>query len=41
MIKGDYDRLADLAKWNVCAEHKTPLTVDIGFGEMIRFRPFW
>uniref|UniRef100_A0A6M3Y4R2 Uncharacterized protein n=1 Tax=viral metagenome TaxID=1070528 RepID=A0A6M3Y4R2_9ZZZZ len=27
MIKGDHDRLKDLAKWNICAEHKTPLEV--------------
>lgn len=27
MIKGDYDRLVDLAKHNMCAEHKTPLEV--------------
>ncbi|GAH09989.1 unnamed protein product, partial [marine sediment metagenome] len=27
MIKGDYDKLQDLAKNNVCAEHKTPLVV--------------
>ena len=27
MIKGDHDRLVDLAKHNVCAEHKTPLEV--------------
>lgn len=27
MIKGDYDRLLDLVKWNVCAEHRTPLEV--------------
>lgn len=27
MIKGDYDKLTNLAKYNVCAEHKTPLEV--------------
>lgn len=27
MIKGEYLKLLDLAKWNVCAEHKTPLVV--------------
>ena len=27
MIKGDYERLMDLAEYNVCAEHKTPLEV--------------
>lgn len=27
MIKGDYDKLNDLARHNVCAEHKTPLEV--------------
>lgn len=27
MIKGDYDKLKDIAKFNVCAEHKTPLEV--------------
>lgn len=27
MIKGDYERLVDLAKHNMCAEHKTPLEV--------------
>jgi len=27
MIKGDYERLMDIAKINVCAEHKTPLEV--------------
>lgn len=27
MIKGDYERLVDMAKYNVCAEHKMPLEV--------------
>lgn len=27
MIKGDYDKLKDLAKYNVCAEHQSPLEV--------------
>ncbi len=27
MIKGDYDRLKELAKFNMCAEHHTPLEV--------------
>lgn len=27
MIKGDYDRLKEIAKYNVCAEHKTPLEI--------------
>ena len=27
MIKGDYDKLGDLAKYNVCAEHHSPLEV--------------
>ena len=27
MIKGDYDKLNEIAKNNVCAEHKTPLEV--------------
>lgn len=27
MIKGDYEKLKDLAKFNVCAEHKMPLEV--------------
>jgi len=27
LIKGDYDWLCELAQYNVCAEHKTPLVV--------------
>jgi len=27
MIKGDYDKLVNLAKYNVCADHKSPLEV--------------
>jgi len=27
MIKGTYDELMKIAKWNVCAEHQTPLEV--------------
>jgi len=27
MIKGDYDRLQNIAKFNVCAQHHTPLEV--------------
>jgi len=27
MIKGDYDRLNDLAKYNVCTEHHSPVVV--------------
>jgi len=27
MIKGTYDELMEVAKWNVCAEHQTPLEV--------------
>jgi len=27
MIKGNYDELMEIARWNVCAEHLTPLEV--------------
>ena len=33
MIKGDYDRLNDLAKYNVCAEHHSPVVVAWHSGE--------
>jgi len=33
MIKGDYDKLKDIASRNLCAEHKTPLVVAWHSGE--------
>lgn len=33
MIKGDYDKLDDLAKFNVCSQHHTPLVVAWHGGE--------
>lgn len=37
MIKGDYDRLNEIAKNNVCAEHKTPLEVAWSDTEAVHF----